>query len=335
MKGELAVYDAAKEAKLLVKHVVDTPLVRLGGLQSSTEYSFVFEPPVEVKPVRAYLEVGMVLRDRVLPKWRLWVNRIAVTREFKPALLLDLDEASRYYAKAIYDLTPVLGSSEPPYRVVVQYEGSPEIELTDISVLALYPDEASTTTYLYYGGALAMMPGEEKVVKLPYAVEGARLSLVVGMPSRAAELVVGCGPREVEVKGLVGYHEISFECGGVARELRMVYRKPPYPFYPRTLVISSLLVERSVKSEPRLSFRSVERTGRGVVVTVANEGSARPELALLVVTSRGLVLKRLELPALEPGAETRVELGEVPEGSSVRLVWRYKGETKVREVRLR
>jgi hypothetical protein len=335
VRGSLTLYDTASKANILLKRFIDTPLARLGGLQSSTEYSITVEPPTRVNPIRAYLEIGMIVADRVLTKWRLWVNRIAVTREFKPTVLLKLEDRGAFYAKTMYDLTPVLASVEAPYRIVVQYEGSPEVELTDVSLTTLYPDEDSTTSYILYSGAVALEPGEEHSIELPSDLSNANLSLVIGFPSKLAQVTIRCGDTAQKVAGLVGYHEIGVTCRNRLSTVKLIYHRPQYPFYPKTLIVSSLALEQSTRREPVMDIAVSKLEGGRAVVTVRNNGSSKPEMAMLIIISRGSILRRIDVGGVEPGQSIELAVDGVPEGALLRLVWRFKGETRVREVRVR
>ncbi len=328
--GSLRTYDSVVNASGILYRVVDTPSVRLGGLHAQTEYSVAIEPPISTSPSRAYLEIGLLVKEPSIPKWRLWLNSIAITREFKPSFMVELE--SGLYAKTVYDLKPVLASQKPPYRIVIQYNGSPEIEVADLVLTALYPDEDGKVTYSSVSGALILEPGERYSISLPKASTKLDVSAVVRLPNKFAKLIFRCGEHEVPVHGYAGWREVSLHCTGSSLEVE--YVKLTEPYYPRKALIVSIFASHEVRKEPVLEVRVVG-SDEGFAAEVFNKGMVPPESAILLVFQRGIVVKRVELPSIEPGGKFKVDLGSEARGATLRLVWRYKGKTKLIEYKVR
>lgn len=330
-RGKLVAYDSGINVRALLHRSLDLPSQRLGGLHAATEYEVSFEPPVPSTPEKAFLEVGMLVRDVKLAKWRLWVNTVAVTREFKPSIVVKLDDVTGYYAKAIYDLKPVLASTSPPYKLTIQYEGSPELEITDLSLLALYPDSDSTSSYQYYGGAVALEPGDSITVDVSSELGSYTATLVALVPSKAAEIVVECNGASKRVAGLVGVTDVRVPCRGGS--ITITHRKGSIQYFPRSVVVTSLVVENVVRREPDLAIEARE-AGDRISVRVVNRGAASPDAVVLIAIRRGIAVERVELGPLPPGKEAEITVGARPP-VTLRLVWRFKGETRIRELRLR
>ena len=79
----------------------------------------------------------------------------------------------------------------------------------------------------------------------------------------------------------------------------------------------------------------VERVEAPAALRIVNTGSAAPETLMLLVFQRGIVVERVELPTIGPGEEHEVKLERGLHGSTVRLVWRYKGRSSTSEYRVR
>ncbi len=330
-KGSLQHYDAGEGLRALLYRFVDLPAARLGGLHGSSEYGVVIEPPLNIQPSKVLLEVGIIVKDLKLPKWRLWVNSVAVTREFKPTLTAQLNDVDAYYAKVAYDLKPIVASTKPPYRIVIQYEGSPELELNDISLTALYPDEDSLTSYRYYSGALLLAPGDSISIDLPPGIDQGNASVIIRIPNRAARIKLSCG-NEIVVTGIVGPYEARVNCS--ASKLDIVYEASKgINYFPRTAIVSSILFEKSIKREPDFAIKLAADETRKVIVR--NIGTASPETLMLIAMRPGEVVERIILEPLGPGAETTLNIKNIEAATTLRIIWRFKGETRFKEFKLR
>ncbi len=339
-RGELHVYARGQGRQEVVYEVSSTPY-RLGGLGNPTTVSLLLTPPMISEDVeQVLLDVSLSHGSRVLSKWRIWFDGVAISREYKPHVLLDVDD--KFYSKVVYDLTPIYKPGVQ-HRVGIKYEGSSPVTVEEVGLLVVYRVEDSYTYYNFASGCLALAPGEEAGFDFGgcgLEVEGpgrAVFKVVASLPCKNAVLRLEAGDAVRRVRGYTGVGDFEMELPNPPRELslRIVHEDTGGNYYPRHVIVSSLLSMVYRCREPRLAAELESREGTRARVRVVNRGDAAPDKAFVVVLAAGRIIGRFDVGRLAPGEERVVEVPLEPGYTNiVRLVWSRHGRTGFSDLKL-
>ncbi len=338
--GSLELYSSRMLRGDLVYDYI-TPLTRLGGLSNPIHTSYKLEASTEsgARLVEAYLEVAITSPEPYLRYWRLWLDGVAITREFKP--LTSVRAGNHVFSKIVFNVTPILNPSKREHVVAISYEGGREIIIDHVGLLVIYEaDECKEKSYAYLSGALLLDPGDYYTVPLsiPLPSSGELNIRVYGvMPARQARLTISVNGEALTSYGgymggveVVAHRELK-PTDKLVVELR--HEKPAIQYYPRYIKVSSLLVEVGPRREPVIDVEASPEAD-GIRVSVRNNGTATAENVILLSVSKGMVLDRKFVGELRPGAAVVEKLKGV-DASLVRVVWRYKGKTMFKDYRVK
>lgn len=261
--------------------------------------------PVDNRLSVSFLSIllrGEDLRPKSIP-WKISVNSVNITREFKPHVLVDLKEVM--YALQVFDVSQIVREAGK-YLLKLSVETSKAIEVLSVSLVGVEQSQDTEIVMDYYSGVLVLKKDEEYVFTHPH--EGLELGIeIVGeVPSRTSEIVVACG-EEAAVSQLIGVSEISLKKLRASQERRcsVMLRKNDTL---KPLVLSDLLVYRPITPTPQVSFEASLINDREIRVLVKNEGASRLSKALIVALSEGKTLSRNELRDLNSGEVAEVVL---------------------------
>jgi len=322
------------------------PSVSLGTAPGSRRraVSWITLPRAEGRVEAAYLSVGVLIErgERFPVSWKMSVDGVSISREFKPQFTVDTDYG--VYGRAIYDVKPVLArrlAEREDHKIFMARDAYRPIRVVDVFFYARYQLEGASYEASYHTGAAALEPGESVSVyaNLGRSIGGGRKAAVtVYSPSHQARLrVVAGGSQPVEVAGLGGYlAEVRVPYKGSPVPVSVVYETPREPFYPKTAIVSDVVVAEVLAPEPkpRVAVESVERSGSRLRIRlrIENEGEGQLSNALLVAIALGTQLARSRIERLEPGGarevEVTVDTSRIPVSVrrvQLRLVWRHLG----------
>ena len=310
--------------------------IRLGGLSNPTTQSIILTPPVLGKPKLVLLELTVKHTSSSISRWRLWLNGVAITREFKPNYSIKLEDT--YYSKCVFDVTPIFDWRKRQHHITIRYEGSEILLVEHVGMIVAYEAEKSKTSYAFAGGLLALSPGESTAIRLDLepidGVNRARVETVLLVPSRLARVKVESLNVSKTINGVVGVEEVEFDIPTKptkTMETIITHYPAEQPYYPRHVLITGLLVSYGWYAEPKIVAKS-KRHDNLVELVIRNEGEAKPEKLMVVGVQAGSILVRKFIEPLEPGEERILKL-ELPVGVLIRVVWTYHGRTKYIDLR--
>ncbi len=298
----------------------------------------------------ALLSVGVRSRGATIPfRWRLAVDGSTISREFKPQFKVEADE-SMYY-RAVYDAKPLLYSkliATVDHRLQVIYDGFQPIILSDASLLAVFRHEKSRYSVSYHTGAQSLAPGD--VIKVDANIGnsfgGDRIALVsmyIPSPHAILEVIAG-GSEPLKVEG-PGYKSVRVRIPykGYMVPVAIRYKESNIKFYPKTAIITDIVVVETLYPEPRLRLYvdNVDVTDDKVTISgyIENTGNDWARRALLVVLGMGVQLAKMSIDDIEPGGKreftSTVSISRLPVRPpklSTRIIWSSMGETMFDEV---
>ncbi len=332
-------------------YITRIPDIRLGGLESSKAYIPIdFYLPEGVELIKSILELGLyVPRERLV--WRLKLNGVPITREFKTDTIASLRD--RYYGKLVYDVTPILAAREKRRRIrcglLIKYDGSEEIRLSHIGLLIAYSTSDAKSCISMLSGAYILDPGERQVFQLKHPtgldVDG-ELRTILFTPSKQARISISFnGVQLSTIEGVVGGEEIASRVSNISglNSVEVYHLESETRYYPKELVLSTIALIQKLVKEPELVVKEIlvpEKIERGgkIKAVIVNNGESKPDKALVSILSLGTTITQKNIPKLEPGEETIVEIPiDLPKGSYnlvFRVIWKKLSHTSFRDKKI-
>ena len=331
-----------------IVYASSTPAVVLGGLKSSR-----VTIPLELSRIenatlkQALLEIGVKApQERFL--WRLKLNGVPVAREFKPSIVAELK--NMYFSKVVYDVTPLFDAFRRRSRcnVTFKYESSSTITIEHVALLILYKSSDAVSHISFLSGALSIEPGEsiEVFIKHPTGLNiPGLLKTVMIMPSTQAKALLKMNNHEPKiVGGIVGGEEAVLKLDKIEEmnTLLINHVESETRYFPKELLVSSVLLSQITYKEPRLVVEDIivpNRISRGekIKIIISNKGDAKPDKSLITLMHLGSSIYRKELPPLDPGEETIIEIPiKLPRGRYnlvARIIWRKLSRTVFTDTR--
>ncbi len=321
----------------------------IGGLMLSRETI----PLDLMHPLNAELEYGLLEIGVITPHlnmdWRVKVNGINVTKEFKPYIYSRLDNG--FYAKFVYDITSILKTPESLRKkranVTFKREGGEPFTVSQISILALYSSNEAKTNITYYSGALGLEPGEkskEYLFEIDLGEE-ALLRTSIYMPSRATVLDIFMdNEHSLTVSNIQGMDETIYEVKKNIKSISYHHRDTGEKYTPKQVVVSNILLYNIIYVKPDLYFQEIdlpkqcsgECSGK---IKIINNGESKPDKTMIVLMSLGNVLFSKKIRSPEPGETIEETIKyKLPPGEYdlvLRIIWRKLSKTWFRDERIK
>lgn len=288
----------------------------------------------------AYLEIG-VLTTTTNIEWRVKVNGINITREFKPITYSKL--SSYLFTKHVYDITSVLKTQESLKKgrvnITFRREGGQPITIEQLSIIALINTSEAQSILKYYTGSIGLEPGEEIVINTDFKQPGSLIRTINYIPSRLAELLISIDDKKTyrlsntqgmsdDVLPTNDLHEIN--------SIKFKHIESSEKYLPREVCLSNILIHSSYYLKPDLYIEEIDIPSKATgslraKVRIVNKGLSKPDKVLLIVLSRGEVVFSKNIKPIEPSSETTEEIViNQPPGEHVlvfRVVWRKIART--------
>ncbi len=318
-----------------------TPNTQLGGFHPSRETI----PLSLVHPKNAELEYALLEIGVIVPRpdvhWRVKVNGISVTKEFKPHVIAELKTG--LFAKLVYDITSILKTPEGLRRrrvnVTFKQDGGEHITIDHLGVLALYKSDEAYTDLLYLSGALGLEPGEEYVSELKYPGSSGIFRSTIFLPSKYAKGTVIINDKvSIPVEGFQGYDEIVSELKELPDKstIRIIHEETQTQYFPKEMRVSNILIYNTRYKLTKIDVIDVSYEKKGeeeidFIVKLANSGETKPDMNMVVIMYLGNVAARKIFHPIEPGQERELKIStKLPKGEYdvvVRTIWRKLSKT--------
>lgn len=325
------------------------PLTRLGGLMPSREtIPLSLIHPRDAELDYALLEIGVLVPSTNI-QWRVKVNGISVTKEFKPHIVSKA--GGSLFAKLVYDITSILrtpeGLRKKRVNVTFKHEGGEQIVVEHLAVLAFYKTAEAVTDIAFLSGAVSLEPGEETIVNTPYTGIHGVLRSTVFIPSSNAQAFIEInGGKRININGVQGPYEVIETIDGLKENNIILFRHKETEtiYYPKEVRLSNILILRTEYKMPKIEVRDIDikDAGKGdkiIHVKLVNNGVSKPDSALIVLLSLGNVVARKIIEPVEPGQEVEEEIRvNLPRGEYdlvLRIIWRKLSKTWFNDKRIK
>lgn len=262
--------------------------------------------------------------------WRLKLNGISVTKEFKPHYTARLRD--KLVSKFVYDVTSLLNTEDSMGKdwvnLTFRHEGGSPVRLRKAQLIAVYEDPDASTSLKYWTGLLSLSPGDSHFLTSSVVAGEPEIRVSGCMLQHAGKLVLLVNDARYEFEGM---HSDGFEEYVVQASSSNGYRIGLVNEGNGSFMVSSVLLYSSSMRKPVLVIEGVEvkQAGDGLRLNVSlrNKGEASPDFTVYTVIHKGNIVATVKaLDAVQPGEAVVKEL-VVPvtpspgETLSIRVVW--------------
>jgi len=242
--------------------------------------------------------------------WKLKLNGVNITREFKPPYTLELPDHNKYLCKFVYDITELLNTDEATSRewvnVAIRHEGGNPLSLKGILLNAIYEDYEATSTYSHFTGLLLLERGDEYSHSIDQLSGGDAHAKLIMYTPRASRVLISSGSWSELVTLLQG--QVEERVFTVSNSTSFIKVSPQVSENQQGyLVLSSFTVYSTNLKTPHLDLESIEASRQGsevrVKVRIVNTGESKPDRVIISVFDRGTLLGmyRYDGSNYEPG----------------------------------
>jgi len=267
--------------------------------------------------------------------WKLKLNGVNITREFKPLYVIEFPELNKYLCKFVYDITGLLNTDEAISRewanLTIKHEGGDSFSLKGLLLNAIYDDPEATSIYSHVTGLLLLEQGEEYTYNLEQFLNSGSLhaKLVLYTPragrakisTESGTEIITLPHSQVEEHVIISSSPVKYI--KITPELNE--KTPNY------IVISSITVYNTQLKTPHLDIESIETSRQEsnirIKLRIVNRGESRPDRVVMSVFNRGVLLGMYKSSGskYEPGVvvEEEFAVSVPPEISelTLRLAW--------------
>ena len=296
---------------------INIPLNLVGRRNRRVEYSL--------------LEVVTVSKDEQLD-WRLKLEGISITRQFKPTMSTYMENENLVVSKFIYDITSILNAPEvvgkETLNFVIKHEGGSPLRVLSVLLDVIVEDQEAFTMYEHYSG-IKMLDASSVVTIKPSSDLDDVVWRLIGYSLKRSTIAITCeGEKSHFEIGQDVVEEYSFrakKAGEVRVELADKLAKSP------VFLLGLTLLHNRVK-EPSLEITRYsvvsEEGATKLILRIRNVGESTPDKLIITAIHRGLPLTTIveSDPKLTPGEEVEktvtIPTRQILKGGFViRLIW--------------
>lgn len=281
-----------------------------------------------------YALLEVIVESKGLPsEWKLKIDGINITRQFKPTFSMFIESENKNVYKFIYDITSVLNTSDVISKewinLLVKYEGGDPFTTRAILLDAIYEDSDARTLYEHGTGLLLVESG--KTYKYPVKGKGG---------SQSIARVVSYATKKVNMEFKAGSFRASMDLSqdNFDEHVLLLNEAPEYieiantsdPGKEMPVLISSITVYENTVKQPVLEICGIEYSKEPkalkIFLDICNKGDTSPDKLIISVLRKGNLVSSMQDSELkiQPGQSARRSI-ELPvhqaDELQVRLIW--------------
>ncbi len=314
---------------------------RLGGLSKSHKASVIFNIPLQCKDklYKSLLEIASVTKYPENAKWRLWIDGVPITREYKPNNTLSLGDYE--ISTSIFDVTPIMKREQSGvrHRLTIVNEGSEPILILYSMLLKAFKIKGAYTKISYLSGGVSIAARESYSITPPLIDGGLKTVVRIPVYARRAPSILSLSYSGVEKRYAINniVDEISIEIPA-GDKITIVNESED-----EALILPSLLSYCERRKQPYLKISSIETIREeGEVkarIKVSNIGGEKALNTQLIVIALGEPVYKKIIGELGAGEEymdeIKVKVPKTVRTLTLRVVWRDMDETVLSEEKIR
>ncbi|MEM0378688.1 MAG: hypothetical protein QXP68_04535 [Thermosphaera sp.] len=269
--------------------------------------------------------------------WKVKVNGINVTKEFKPMFTAEVDSTRLF--KFVFDITSILNVDESMGKnwvnITLKHEGGSPFSIKNIMLLTIYESEDGVVELNYRSGLARIKPGEKIKIKDADARSFSNIKIIYGSSSKEVTPVLLVGEKPIRLS----LHNSFEEYDLTANEKESIYlavEDGAKGLKSRYVLLSSVISYISVMKTPVLEATienvKIDHEKIELEFTLKNTGESSPDSLVYTVLHKGqTIYVEKETKTLPPGSELHKRiLLKSPEALNqfvLRIVWRKLTKT--------
>lgn len=265
--------------------------------------------------------------------WKLKLEDINITRQFKPTAQINLGGNHSTLYKFSYDVTSILNTpnvlSKEWINLGVKHEGGSPFKIKTILLDIVYEDNDAQTEYVNYSGFLILEEGEVCNQQLKLKQRENVSSRIIVYSPRKTSFKIQAGSKQETINIELGDFEEIYLPIQEGLETISIINTGGAANAP--LLLSNIIVYSNTVKEPVLEVEEVthRKTSSGVRlgVSIVNKGESKPDKVIITVLRNGNPVSTImeQNPELKPGSKLIKEI-EIPpsvqgEELLVRVIW--------------
>ncbi len=285
------------------------------------------------KPFRGYLIVIVSSNNKVsdIIKWKVALNNIALTREFRPHIDAKINE-KLYQAIFVYEVSKILSSNGLTFKI--SYEGKERIKIDGAVLITLHQYDDDNTYLLCNSEIIPLIDYYE--MELPtqkykdYRTAYIHMGIIAQKPSQLHFIVdsnqnklfplgEGFNFIETNIHDVSSLTKIKLKCDN--EMTRHVFN---------CVVFSSAL-------QPDIILNHYELNENNLKLQVRNVGASRADAVEVLIIRSGWVMQRLSLGTMNSNEEKSINIvlpKDIARKVMVRILWRKVLRTFVRDYQI-
>ncbi len=304
-EGELLRYLNDVEVSGMPYYYVIPSTATLGGHGNPRFEEFTFFIDRYVEPSLLSIVVSSrTFSGNIL--WKVSLNNITLTREFKPQTMVELEEG--VYAIQVFDVSNITRSFTGKYLLKVSCESSSPVRISAAFLVGSMKYEGMKGYLTADLGILAIKPGEVTSLNLASSHEGKKdlVLMVYDSPSRLASVKVDIDGIASNINEKVGVDELLINKGCGECLVKVLHNESPITYFPKNFKVYGIARYRAEYLGPKIELIRSEVNGSILKCVIKNVGDVVADRVMIVGMGMGEVLFREHLSKIKPGSEVKV-----------------------------
>lgn len=243
----------------------------------------------------ALLEV-LVESTKITPEWRLKIDNISITRQFKPTYVLSTTSGQKCMYKFVYDITSILNTYEildkESVNLLLKYEGGDFIVVRGVLLDSIYEDNDAQTTYKHLTGLLSLDGGERARFDISDINTKPVVTRLIIYSPRKTTLEICAGGKTIAIQTPQEHlDEYIVVADGKPEHVEIFISDQNSK---ESAILSSITLYNSFIKQPVLELCGYDHTqverALKLRLNICNKGEASPEKLIISIFRKGKLL---------------------------------------------
>ncbi|QOR93830.1 hypothetical protein IMZ38_04035 [Thermosphaera chiliense] len=294
-------------------------------------------------PNRSFTPLQLAILDMIVQSqdnridWKVKVNGVNITKEFKPLFTAKTDSA--VYSKFVFDITSILNTEESMSRnwvnVTIKHEGGTGFSIKTLLLLSIYESEDGRTSLEYRSGLVRLRPGERFNISKGEDEPYSNVKIVYGSMSKDLITTVHIGDRIIRLGIHNDFEEYEFTREG-KQPVFIQVEESVNSSKTKEVFLANVISYNSTLKAPFLvgSLDSVRMEGRELVIDLSlkNTGESAPDSVVYTILHKGQAIytskdvERID-PQMLVNRKIHVKMPEGVDEATLRIIWRKLTKT--------
>ncbi len=317
--------------------------IKLGGRSYPRSGKYLIEidePQID----ELYLTMVSVLSEPVSKvMWRVSVDGLNITREFKPQIANE-SPIGNIYAVHVFDLSKIVKGGKT-YTLTISCDSSMPVIVDGLELVGVRRVDGVSTGVSYRAGCVLLNPSESYSIRSTFSKPGLyNASLFMNVPSRNALVDISLNDEHVRtLSGLLGLSNVQLSNLRLKGKDTLVirHRETAEMYHPRFIGVYSVLKHDVNCRGPEVTMTLDEVLCEGkeckLSVVLKNEGDIACDNVMVVGFSAGNILLRDVISSIKVGEEVRkrycVNVKGVDNRVVLKVIYRRFGRQIINEVK--